>query len=77
MRFGEPHPFPETGSPTTLSASGQQSYKGRSCRIYARSLNIICPDDVISYKFYKDSQFGTYRDVDIPQQSQFHYSLVL
>jgi len=27
MWFGEPHPFPETGSPTGPSASGQQSYE--------------------------------------------------
>ena len=33
MWFGEPHPFPERGSPTRLSASGQQSYKGWSCRV--------------------------------------------
>jgi len=33
MQFAEPHPFPERGSPTTLNASGQQSYDGRSCRI--------------------------------------------
>jgi len=25
MQFGEPHPFPETGSPTRLSMSGQPS----------------------------------------------------
>ena len=31
MWFGEPHPFPESGSPTILSASGQQRYKGWSC----------------------------------------------
>ena len=33
MWFGEPHPFPERGSPTRLSASGQQGYEGWSCRI--------------------------------------------
>jgi len=32
MWFSEPHPFPERGSPTRLSTSGQQSYKGWSCR---------------------------------------------
>jgi len=32
MWFGESHPFPERGSPTSLSASGQQSYTGWSCR---------------------------------------------
>ena len=32
MWFGEPHPFPERGSPTRLSALGQQSYEGWSCR---------------------------------------------
>jgi hypothetical protein len=32
MWFGEPHPFPERGSPTILSASGQKRYKGWSCR---------------------------------------------
>ena len=32
MWFGEPHPFPERGSPTRLGASGQQSYEGWSCR---------------------------------------------
>jgi len=31
MLFGEPHPFPERGSPTRLSTSGQQSFKGWSC----------------------------------------------
>ena len=35
MWFGEPHPFPERGSPTRLSASRQQSYEGWSCRIYS------------------------------------------
>jgi len=35
MWFGEPHPFPERGSPTRLSASGQQSYEGWSCRKYS------------------------------------------
>ena len=33
MWFGEPHPFPERGSPTELSTSGQQSYEGWSYRI--------------------------------------------
>ena len=33
MWFGEPHPFPERGSPTRLSVSGQQNYKGWSCSI--------------------------------------------
>ena len=46
----------------------------KKLRIFVRFLNIICPDDVISYKFYKNSQFGTYPDVDIPQQPQFQYS---
>jgi len=32
MWFGEPHLFPERGSLTRLSASGQQSYEGWSCR---------------------------------------------
>ena len=32
MWFAEPHPFPERGSPTGLSASGQQSYEGWSYR---------------------------------------------
>ena len=36
MWFGEPHPFPERGSPTRLSASGQRSYEGWSCRIPLR-----------------------------------------
>jgi len=39
MWFGEPLPFPERGSPTRLCASGQQSYKGWSCR----SLNLTQP----------------------------------
>jgi len=43
MWIGEPHPFPERGSPTGLSASGQQSYEGGSCRTshqkYAALLN--------------------------------------
>jgi len=34
MWFGEPNPFPRRGSPTRLSASGQQSYEGWSCRIW-------------------------------------------
>jgi len=38
MSFGEPHPFPERGSPTRLSESGQQSYEGRSCRLSSCSL---------------------------------------
>ena len=33
MRIGEPHPFPERGSPTRRSASGQQSYKGETCSL--------------------------------------------
>jgi hypothetical protein len=32
MGFGELHPFPERGSPTRLSASGQESYEGLLCR---------------------------------------------
>ena len=32
MWFGEPHPFPERGSPTILSTSGQQRYKGWWCK---------------------------------------------
>jgi len=32
MWFGEPNPFPERGSPTILSTSGQQRYEGWSCR---------------------------------------------
>ena len=32
MWFGEPHPSPVRGSPTRLSASGQQGYEGWSCR---------------------------------------------
>jgi len=32
MWFGEPHPFPERGSPTRLSTSGLKSYTGWSCR---------------------------------------------
>jgi hypothetical protein len=31
--FGEQHPFPERESPTRLRMSGQQSYKGWSCRV--------------------------------------------
>jgi len=31
MWFGEPHSFPETGSPTRLSTSGRQRYEGWSC----------------------------------------------
>jgi hypothetical protein len=31
MWFGEPQPFPERGSLTRLSASGQQRYEGWSC----------------------------------------------
>ena len=31
--MGESHPFPERGSPNRLSASGQQSYEGWSCRV--------------------------------------------
>jgi len=34
MWFGEPHPFPERGSPTRLSASGQQRYEGWSCIVW-------------------------------------------
>jgi len=33
MCFGEPHPFPERGSPTRLSASGKQSYEGWFWRV--------------------------------------------
>ena len=33
MWFGESHPFSVRGSPTRLSASGQQSYKGWSCGV--------------------------------------------
>jgi len=38
MWFGEPHPFPERGSPTKLRMSGQQSYKGWPCRVGTRVL---------------------------------------
>ena len=31
MWFGEPHPFPERGSPTILGMSGLQRYEGWSC----------------------------------------------
>ena len=37
MWFGEPNPFPERWSPTKLRTSGQQSYKGWSCRTPALS----------------------------------------
>jgi len=37
MQFGEPHPFPGRGSPTRLSASGQQSDEGCSCREWRRT----------------------------------------
>jgi hypothetical protein len=33
MWFGEPHPFPERGSPTILSMSGKQRYEGWSCTL--------------------------------------------
>jgi hypothetical protein len=33
MWLGEPHPFPERGSPTILSTLGQQRYEGRSCKL--------------------------------------------
>jgi hypothetical protein len=45
MWFGEPHPFPQRGSPTTLSASVQQSYEGWSCRksnFFSAALYCIC-----------------------------------
>jgi len=32
MWFGEPHVFPERGSPTILSMLGQKRYKGWLCR---------------------------------------------
>ena len=38
MWFGEPLPFPERGSPTGLSASGQQSYKGD----LSEYLSVVC-----------------------------------
>ena len=41
MWFGEAHPFPERGSPTRLSASGQQSYKGWSCRIFVLTYSMV------------------------------------
>ena len=42
MWFGEPHPFPERGSSTGLSASGKQSYEGWSCRSYRGNQNTPC-----------------------------------
>ena len=48
MCFGEPHPFPERRSPTRLSASGQRSYEGWSCRTWNRSL--ICITITLAYR---------------------------
>jgi len=39
--FGEPHPFPERGSPTSLSASVQQRYEGWSFRMLATRVRCI------------------------------------
>ena len=41
MWLGEPHPFPQRGSPTRLSTSGQQSYKGRSCRLFHGTISSV------------------------------------
>ena len=55
MWFGEPHPFPERGSPTGLSASGQQSYEGWSCRIWLSTLcTLVLQDFNLSYKERKN-----------------------
>ena len=42
MWFGEPHPFPERGSPTILRASGQKCYEGLSFRrcFFSEKLNL-------------------------------------
>ena len=46
MWFGEPHPFPERGSPTKLSASGEQRYEGWSCRLWIFEFQArICTED--------------------------------
>ena len=41
MWFGEPHPFPERGSPIRLSVSEEQRYKGRTCRNCTTTLHSI------------------------------------
>ena len=53
MWFGEPHPFPERGSPTRLSASGQQSYEGWSCRLFPWHFVI----GAINLSFFMSSDF--------------------
>jgi len=40
MWFGEPHPVRKRESPTRLSTSGQQSYKGWSCRVFILGRNV-------------------------------------
>jgi hypothetical protein len=48
MWFGEPHPFPERGSPTLLSTSGQQRYEGWWCRsFFFNTLRNLCVFKVI------------------------------
>jgi len=44
MWFGEPHPFPERGSPTRLGESGQQITKGDRVDILFYSIPEIGPD---------------------------------
>ena len=41
MWFGEPHPFPERGSPTGLGVWRQQSYEGWSCRTYHSATHVV------------------------------------
>jgi len=48
---GEPHPFPVRGSPTRVSASGQQIYEGWSNRISINTHTII----VMEMKSHKTS----------------------
>jgi hypothetical protein len=39
--------------------------------------NLICPDDFVIYKFYKNNQLGTYPNVDISQEPHVYYSSAL
>jgi len=68
MWFGEPHPFPEGGSPTRLSASGQQSYEGWSCRIYSIYMYIIY---VIRISV-TDQQTVTIRNIQLYRMFQYN-----
>ena len=70
MWFGEPHPFPERGSPTGLSTSGQQSYEGWSCRLcYSYNKNQL--DSLISQIYFRNKTLHVFGQFLCPSSGGF------